>query len=98
MSEQATTTSETRARLVQVLDEYLAAVQEGRLPDRDELLANNPELADELQACLDSLDFIHTAAVKPALAASREELPGGEAPRKKVERGFVRPNRRCSCP
>ena len=82
MSEQGTTTSETRARLVQVLDEYLAAVQEGRQPDRDELRARHPDLAEELQACLDSLDFIRRAAVEPGLAAPGEELAEAEVPRK----------------
>jgi hypothetical protein len=86
MSEQGTTPSETRARLVQVLDEYLAAVQEGRQPDRDELRARHPDLADELQACLDSLDFIRRAAVKAGPCRTRGRTGRGRSTQKNAGR------------
>jgi serine/threonine protein kinase/WD40 repeat protein len=53
------------ARLVQVLDSYLAALQAGNAPDKQELLARHPELADDLEACLASLAFVRSAAVRP---------------------------------
>jgi serine/threonine protein kinase/tetratricopeptide (TPR) repeat protein len=55
------------SHLVQVLDGYLAALQSGTAPDKEELLAQYPELAEDLEACLASLDFIRQAAVKPAV-------------------------------
>ena len=59
------------SHLVQVLDRYLAALQTGNLPDKAELLAQYPELADDLEACLASLEFIRAAAVS---ADSREVI------------------------
>jgi serine/threonine protein kinase/tetratricopeptide (TPR) repeat protein len=55
------------SHLVQVLDGYLAALQAGTAPDKEKLLAQYPELAEDLEACLASLDFIRQAAVKPAV-------------------------------
>jgi hypothetical protein len=52
------------ATLVRVLDAYLADLQAGRHPDRAELLAEYPGLADELASCLAGLEFIHNAASK----------------------------------
>ncbi len=57
------TSSETR--LVEVLDAYMAAAQEGRAPTKDELFADHPELAEELEACLASLEFIGRASLAP---------------------------------
>ncbi len=50
------------SRVLECLDDYMAAVGEGRRPDRDELLARYPEIADELAACLDALDLIDQVA------------------------------------
>src|SRR5262245_48071299 len=74
---------EKDARLVQVLDDYLAALQAGAAPAREEFLARYPDLAEALQACLASLDFIRHAGVKPPLheangdALARDGLPNG---------------------
>lgn len=68
-------------RLGQVLDDYLAAIQAGTPLSRDELLASHPELADDLQMCLDSLEFIGQA-VASGRAASQLDAPAavtGEA-------------------
>jgi WD40 repeat protein/serine/threonine protein kinase len=54
---------ETDPQLVQVLDEYLVALEQGRAPPRHEFLAQHPELADDLRECLASLEFIRKAAV-----------------------------------
>jgi hypothetical protein len=55
-------------RLAQVLDDYLAAVQRGAAFDRSALLAAHPDLAEDLKACLASLDFLRTAAPADGLA------------------------------
>jgi WD40 repeat protein len=55
--------SSSETRLVEVLDAYLAAAQEGRAPTREELLAAHPELAADLETCLASLEFIRQASL-----------------------------------
>ncbi len=60
---------DSAAALVQVLDDYLAALQDGRAPDRADLLAAHPALAGQLESCLSALDFIHKA-----------ESPAADAP------------------
>jgi eukaryotic-like serine/threonine-protein kinase len=52
----------SESRLVKVLDDYLAALQRGDSPDKAALLAAHPDLAEDLEACLASLDFIRHAA------------------------------------
>jgi eukaryotic-like serine/threonine-protein kinase len=63
--------------LVQVLDEHLAALAAGHAPTQEELLAVHPELANELRACLPSLEFLHQVDLTPtdlsALATSESE-------------------------
>jgi tetratricopeptide (TPR) repeat protein len=57
------TSTASEARLVEVLDAYLAAAEEGRAPSREELLAEHPELAEKLETCLASLEFIRRASL-----------------------------------
>ena len=45
--------------LVEVLDRYLTDLQAGNTVDRASLLAKHPELANQLNACLAGIDFIH---------------------------------------
>ncbi len=45
-------------RIVQHVKDYLAAVEEGSRPNLQELVAQYPEMADELTACLKGLDFV----------------------------------------
>lgn len=47
------------ARLVDILDDYLAKLKQGDAPSRQELLAQHPELSDQLDACLSGIEFIH---------------------------------------
>ncbi|HEV2945737.1 MAG TPA: tetratricopeptide repeat protein [Gemmataceae bacterium] len=63
MSPVLQTPSESESRLVQVLDEYLAALDAGKAPSKEEFLARYPELAGDLAECLESLEFIRRAAV-----------------------------------
>jgi eukaryotic-like serine/threonine-protein kinase len=73
------TTTSSEVRLVEVLDAYMAAAQEGRAPSRDELLADHPELADDLEACLASLEFIRQASLTaPPLVADSKSVEASE--------------------
>src|SRR5438105_4715575 len=79
MTEVAKTTSALDARLAVVLEEYLEALEAGTAPPRDLLLARHPELAEQLQACLASLDFIRRATIAPSMAASEGLQTSGGA-------------------
>ena len=48
-------------RVVRALCEYQAALDAGRRPDRHAFLARHSEIAGELAACLEGLEFVHAA-------------------------------------
>lgn len=50
------------AVLVRVMEECLRKLDAGEAVDREALVAAHPELADQLEACLASLEFIHRVA------------------------------------
>jgi serine/threonine protein kinase/outer membrane protein assembly factor BamB len=53
-------------QLVRVLDQYLDDLKAGKQPDREAFIAQHPQLASQLEACLAGLDFIHgTEQVPP---------------------------------
>ncbi len=56
-----TAPSGSAAAIVGILDRYLADLQAGEAPDRDRLLADHPDLAAELEACLAGIEFVHRA-------------------------------------
>ncbi len=58
--------SDSAAALVQVLDEYLAALQTDQAPQRAEVLARHPELAAQLDSCLAAIEFIYQAGLPAA--------------------------------
>ena len=51
-----------KARLTEILDRYLAALDDGVPPQRDALLQEHSDLAEPLAAYLDSLDELHNVA------------------------------------
>ena len=55
-------------QVVAVLDGYLAALKAGERPDRERLLAEHPDIAAQLEACLAGIEFIHggSAGAQPA--------------------------------
>jgi WD40 repeat protein/serine/threonine protein kinase len=63
------------SRLAGALEEYRAALEAGRKPDRAAVLAAHPEIAGVLADCLDGLEFVHRAT--PALShADASPAPG----------------------
>ena len=71
------TANPTEARVLDILDEYLAERRAGRTPDRDAILAAHPDLAESLAASFRALDFVHE------MGLSVEDSPvalGGEGP------------------
>ena|SRR5487761_165827 len=54
--------SDQTSRVGKILDAYLERVARGAAPDKAALLAEHPELADSLDACLASLAWIDKAA------------------------------------
>jgi WD40 repeat protein/serine/threonine protein kinase len=49
-------------RLAQVLDDYMAARADGKNPDVQAIVAEHPEIADDLRTCLASLKLVGAAA------------------------------------
>jgi hypothetical protein len=71
MSERSATAADNSARLVRILDDYLAEAAQGRAPEKSALLARHADLAEDLEACLASLEFIGQAAdTSPPLTAA----------------------------
>ncbi len=62
---------EQAMRLAEILDQYLADLQAGKAPDRTRLVADHPELAGELEACLAGIDFIHETGSGPERSPER---------------------------
>ena len=60
----AQTTQSEDPRLVAAVQEYVAALEAGLRPNRQELLSRHPEIAAELSACLDGLAFVRSAAAQ----------------------------------
>src|SRR5262245_24914264 len=50
-----------RTEIAEILENYLAEMEQGVAPDQDALLKAHPEMADELRPYLDSLRFLHGA-------------------------------------
>jgi serine/threonine protein kinase len=81
MSETVSNVVDQDLRLTQVLDAYLAGLPKGTAPNPEELLAQHPDLAEDLRECLDCLAFIQQAAqaadaaAVPGATASQESAP-----------------------
>jgi serine/threonine protein kinase len=79
--------AERDALVVQVLEDYLAALEVGTAPPREQLLAQYPDLAEQLEACLASLDFIRRAA--PTGQSLEGRAATHPAPRRTPEAAFA---------
>ncbi len=53
--------ADSAAAVASILDRYMAALAAAEAPDREQLLAQHPELAAQLEACLAGIDFVHRA-------------------------------------
>ena len=48
--------------LVAALDDYLARLEAGEVPERESLLRAHPALGSRLVSCLDAIEFMHRTA------------------------------------
>ena len=71
-SDPSSAESEREDRLLAIVQGYTAAVEAGQKPDRRALMRQNPDLADDLSACLGGLTFLNAAAGQ--LAATAHDL------------------------
>jgi hypothetical protein len=70
-------------RLEKALEEYIAVLDSGQVPEKQAFLARYPDIANELANCLDGVNFIHQVA--PQLG---ENTVGGVS---ELERAARRP-------
>jgi len=68
--------TDSGVRLAQVLEEYLAGLEAGTPVSRTGMLAKYPELAEDLEGCLASLEFIKRATATSQAGDREEGLPG----------------------
>jgi serine/threonine protein kinase/heme exporter protein D len=61
-------------RVVEALDEYLAALEAGQKPNRQEFLSRHAAIADALAECLEGIEALHQAS-----SASQPSAGGGAA-------------------
>jgi eukaryotic-like serine/threonine-protein kinase len=52
-------------RVVEALEQYLAALETGKQPNRQAFLARHAEIAEVLAECLDGMDALHTTGSLP---------------------------------
>ncbi len=67
-------------RLAAILDGYVAALEDGAAPSKEELLALHPEFAADLEECLSSLDFLRWSGLGPTGTETKPPLPAGVDP------------------
>ena len=48
-------------RVIAALEEYAAALEAGKAPDRKAFLARHADVAEALAGCLTGLEFVHDA-------------------------------------
>jgi serine/threonine protein kinase len=63
-------------RVVQAVEEYLAALEAGCIPDRRDFLGRHPEIAGVLGECLESLEFVQNAAPRLRGSGGVPTVPG----------------------
>ncbi|MGQ0636579.1 MAG: hypothetical protein ACT4QC_18350 [Planctomycetaceae bacterium] len=78
MTRATTTDTDREERINQILLSYLQAVKAGHKPDRDQVLAANPELCGELEARFADYDEVNRLST-PLREASRLDREGAEA-------------------
>jgi serine/threonine protein kinase/Flp pilus assembly protein TadD len=78
----AAQTDEATARVFQAVEEYLAALEAGRAPSREEFLGRHADVASRLGEYLDGLELIHRAGSAAGAAsgggAAGDDLSGAE--------------------
>jgi hypothetical protein len=67
--------STDEAKVVELVEQFHAALAAGRKPDRTKLLEAYPEIASELQACLDGLELVDRAVPAMLASAARDAEP-----------------------
>jgi hypothetical protein len=65
-------------RIADAVQQYLAALEAGHHPSRQEFLARCPDIASELGQCLDGLEFVHDAAAELRAGSAASWRPNDE--------------------
>ncbi|HEX7450343.1 MAG TPA: protein kinase [Pirellulales bacterium] len=64
--------TDSTGRVAEILDDFLRQAAAGAAPSQQALLAEHPDLAEALGACLASLDWIHHAGLEQPAAIARD--------------------------
>ncbi|HEV3342816.1 MAG TPA: serine/threonine-protein kinase [Pirellulales bacterium] len=67
-------------RVLVVVQDYMAELDQGRAPDRGSYLNRYPELADAISQCLDGLEMVRAAGPRSSSAAAGRSLATEPAP------------------
>jgi hypothetical protein len=77
--EQGALSDDQTAKVAEAVEEYLAALEQGRQVDRQEFLARHADIAGELAECLDGVELIHAGAARLAGGEGDHTWPEGQA-------------------
>ncbi len=73
-------TDDSQAQLARILDAYLAALEQGERPDREQIISRYPEIAEALRDALVSLEFVtHARGISTTLPAASRQACGDQA-------------------
>ncbi len=92
MNSQSTLTlsSDLQRRLAEILDEYLKAVEGNQAYDIEEVIAQNPDLAESLREYLTSLQWLQDGMGDLQSSAPAADLPAGTPPRELGDYRLIR--------
>lgn len=60
-------------QVVELVEQYISALEAGNTPDRESVLARYPELAEDLAACLDGLEIVLHVAPQVSRQSVRDD-------------------------
>ena len=80
---------EAQRRLLEILERYLAGLEQGLPPDAEELVRRHPELSEPLRTCFSSLDFLHEASAPLRTAGQGPSADPDSSAKQLGEYGFA---------
>src|SRR5262245_25656890 len=82
--------TEREDRLNEVLLAYVEEIESGRVPDRQKLLADNPDLREDLESFFNDRDAIDRLAAPLRVTAEQVDNPDRTSLTSQLDRHFIR--------